>query len=130
MDTLPDEEFMSIFDRVTEYMSLKGDFTADEIDATMKRREKMMKEARKLTESEGVRKRLTRAMTHLRTLRVSGHPTFAEKVITVASENPKGRVALTLQYGKKRAKEILLSRHRARLLLKRKKEKQRIRGGA
>lgn len=130
MDTIPDEEFMGIFDRISETLNLKGSFTADEIDARMKRRENALKEARKVTESKSVHHRLTIAIKNFRKLRLNGHPTFSEKVITVASENPHGRIKLTLLYGRKKAKEILLSRHKARVLLRRKKSKQRIHGGS
>jgi len=110
MDFIPDKEFHLIFDRVSRKVNLKGAGTPAEINERL--RQKI--EAYKLQRS---RKRLNpkvagRRISDLKRLIFAG---FGRRTIDEAIANPQGKVALTLRYGWKGAKEILLERGRKRM---------------
>jgi len=101
LDFLPDYEFHDIFDRVSKRVNLRGANSPEE-----------------------VRRRLNAAIhqypprlssgwiSFLKRLLFAG---FSRRTIDEAVAKPQGKVALTLRYGRQRAKDILLSRARRRL---------------
>lgn len=87
MDTIPEREFMGIFDRITKYVDLEGCYTPRDIDERLK--------------AHGKDRRL-------KTLESSG---FGMRAIPEAMKSPRGKVMLTLHYGREWAKKIIRRRH-------------------
>jgi hypothetical protein len=79
----------------------------DEIDERMKLVEIKMLRLQHDAKAERTSRYWKSARAHLRVLRKNG---FGTKAIKIAINNPKGRVALTLRYGRKRAEEIMRKR--------------------
>lgn len=110
MDFMPDKEFHGIFDRVTYRVSLKGAGTPAEVNEKLRHKIKAYKY---LQEKERLKKdRARRLISQYRKLIFAG---FGRRTIDEAVARPQGKVALTLQYGRKKAREILLARARRRL---------------
>jgi len=108
-DFMPDKEFHPIFDRVSAVVDLKGAGTPAEINKRL--REKI----RAYETQEGKRLnpvRTKRLISQLRGLMFAG---FGRRTIDEAVANPQGKVALTLKYGREKAKDILLARARRRI---------------
>ncbi len=113
MDFLPDKEFHPVFDRVSRSISLKGADSPAEVNKRLLKRRKTYRERMKEKKtSVKMRKRLRFKRKELRKLILAG---FGRRTVDEAIENPRGKVALTLQYGHKKAKEILLKRARRRI---------------
>ena len=106
-DFVPDSEFNRIFDRVIFIVDLRGAKTPAEIN---KRLKMACDQARSLRRT--YRPKLSQGwISFLRKL----VPSFGRRTIDEAVANPRGKVALTLKYGRKKAKDILLDRARRRL---------------
>jgi hypothetical protein len=124
VDFMPDREFHPMFDRVSKKVNLKGAGSPAEINnrltkAIKKEEEKikMIKEA--INEGYAKRSALTTWLKKIRTdikydkqLIFAG---FGRRTIDEAITRPRGKVALTLRYGRKKAKDILLERARNRI---------------
>jgi len=106
-DHMPDKEFHELFDRISEKIDLKGASTPAEINQRLsgKIREYGHASGTSPFASFHVENRISR----LKRLIFAG---FGRRAISEAIANPHGIVALTLKYGKRRAREILLKRRR------------------
>lgn len=110
MDFMPDKEFHPLFDRVSRKVDLEGAGTPAEINERLKEKIEVYAYLRK-------KKRLApraarRWISDLKRLMFAG---FGRRTIDEAIANPRGEVALTLEYGRENAKEILLERKRKRI---------------
>jgi Holliday junction resolvasome RuvABC DNA-binding subunit len=94
-----------MFDRTSKRVNLEGCATAQEINARLKRKINEYK----TTDTEGPLEQfqLEKKIRSLKTLVEAG---FARRTIYEAMANPRGKVALTLRYGRKRALHILSKR--------------------
>lgn len=110
MDFVPDKEFHRIFDRVSKKVDLKGAGTPREINRRLNRK---IKEDRYLPRRNQLALFLARSrIPNLKRLVFAG---FGRRTIDEAVANPRGKVALTLKYGREKAKDILLRRARRRI---------------
>ena len=110
MDFIPDKEFHPIFNRVSEVVDLKGAFSVDEVNERLERTIRGIKRSRRAG-----RLRKGRAGFIEKNLKRLEKAGFGKAVIKQASENPRQIVALTLRYGRKKAKKILLERAKRRI---------------
>lgn len=101
MDFLSDKEFHEIFDRVSAKVDLRGANSPEEVNRRLKQK---IKEYPPRLSSGWI--------SFLKRLMFAG---FGRRTIDQAIANPRGKVALTLKYGKEKAKDILLARARRRL---------------
>ena len=110
MDFLPDREFHPIFDRVSRKVNLKGAGTPAEINKRLKQK---IDEYASLRIKKQLKPRVAkRRIYDLKKLMFAG---FGRRTIDEAVANPQGKIALTLRYGRKKAKDILLARARERI---------------
>ena len=109
MDFLPDKEFHRIFDRVSKIVDLKGARTPQEINRRLNRK---IKEGRYLPGKNQLA--LFRGRSRIPNLKRLIFAGFGRRAIDEAVSKPRGKVALTLKYGRKKAKDILLARARRR----------------
>jgi len=115
MDFLPDREFHPIFDRVSRKVNLKGAGSPREINRRLKLKIDGYKYLRKKKALHlfGISKKEARlGIRDLKKLIFAG---FGRRTIDEAIAKPRGKVSLTLRYGRKKAKEILLERARERV---------------
>lgn len=115
IDFIPDKEFHPIFDRISEIVDLKGAFSVVEINERLEETAKDIKRSPFLRRS-----RANLVGKNLIKLKDAG---FGSRVIKEASENPRGKIALTLKHGREKAKKILLERSRRRIGTTRKRSK-------
>lgn len=110
MDFIPDREFNEVFHRVSRKVDLKGAGTPAEINERLyqKIRAYRLLRKKKRLNSKVARRRIS----DLKRLIFAG---FGRRTIDEAIAKPQGKVALTLRYGRKRAKDILLARARGRI---------------
>ena len=101
MDSISSPEFHKIFNRVTEYIDLKGKFTVEEIEEELRKARKKCLKLRRKAETSQERAKFKRAATGYGNLLEHG---FAARSVYEANASPKGIVAMTLRYGKKRSK--------------------------
>jgi hypothetical protein len=123
LDSIVDREFSAIFDRTTEYVSLRNCLTREDIQNRMTYLAKTLLKAKHMSRTDAAKKRWGKKFKAVMTLRKEG---FASRVIYEATMRPKSIYNLTLLFGKRKAKEIMLSTHKAKLRLLRKKEKEQI----
>ena len=126
MDTVPDREFISIFERVSTDLSLKGCQTPEDVERKMKHRYKEILRVARRVEREKTKRRLRRGArlwNNLLQRKRGSKMNFPDRVIFEAYEHPKGIIALTLAYGKAKASRILLKRMREKLRFKRMSER-------
>jgi hypothetical protein len=122
MDSLSSPEFHKIFNRVTEYIDLKGKFMVEEIEEELRKaREKCLKLRRKAETSQD-RAKFKRSAIGYGNLLEYG---FSSRVVYEANVNPKGIVAMTLKYGKKVAKRRILAQKRAQIRFNVKRRRRR-----
>jgi hypothetical protein len=127
MDTVPDREFIRIFERISTTISLKGCVTPEDIDRRLRHRMKEINRAIRHAEREETKQRLRRGYqlwSNLLKRRRRSRMNFPDRVIYEASKHPKGIVALTLIHGKAKAVRIYLRRQREKLGMRRFKIKQ------
>ena len=98
MDSLTDKEFHKLFDRTSQEVELKGAYTPDEVHRRLRRKRREYRE-------EGDRK----SQRNMEKLIASD---FGQRVSSESLWDPNGFVGLTVQHGRKRAREILLRRAR------------------
>jgi len=102
MDFVPDKEFHRIFDRVSKKVDLKGAGTPQEINRRLNRK---IKEGRYLPRRNQLALFLARnRIPNLEKLVFAG---FGRRTIDEAVAKPRGKIALTLKYGRKKTREIL-----------------------
>lgn len=110
MDFIPDKEFHRIFNRVSKKVNLKGAGTPQEINRRLNRK---IEEYRYLSGTTPLAQfRVKRRISDLENLISAG---FGRRTIDEAVAKPQGKVALTLKYGREKAKDILSARARRRL---------------
>jgi len=114
MDFIPDKEFHAIFDRVSRTINLKGAYTPDEVHRRLRRVRRHYKEQEAEFKDRDRRppKSLVKKRRNIENLIVSD---FGQRVASEAFWNPDGIIGLTLKYGRAKAREVLLRRHRRRL---------------
>ena len=134
MDSLSDPDFVDIFDRVTGYIDVEACKTPEDIEWEMMAAIAIMRRGVRKAKRASTRKKWGGRIKLLGILGTDGIPAISEKlrgkirmgfayrVIQFAEAHPRSRVALTLQYGKEKAKKILRERlqKRLRALAKRK----------
>ena len=101
MDFMSDKEFHELFDRVSAKVDLRGANSPEEVNRRLKQK---IKEYPPRLSSGWI--------SFLKRLMFAG---FGRRTIDQAVANPQGKVALTLKYGREKAKDILLARARRRL---------------
>jgi len=115
MDFLPDKEFHPIFDRVSRRVNLKGAGSPAEINSRLKLKidgYKNLKKKKALLVFEISKKEARLGIRDLKKLMFRG---FGRRTIDEAIARPRGKVALTLIYGRENAKDILLERSQKRI---------------
>ena len=115
MDFLPDKEFHPIFDRVSRKVNLKGAGSPAEINRRLKLKidgYKYLQKKKALLVFEISKKEARLGIRDLKKLMFRG---FGRRTIDEAIARPRGKVALTLRYGRENAKDILLERSRKRI---------------
>jgi hypothetical protein len=110
MDFMSDKEFHPIFERTTRVVDLKGAGTPAEINERLHQKIGEVKSSLKKGRMKIPQAR--RWISRLRQLIFAG---FGRRTIDEAIAKPRGVVALTLRYGRKKANEILLKRGRKRI---------------
>ena len=127
MDTIVDRDFANIFDRVTEYIDVRGCETPEDIEYQMIRSIKYMRKFAKKAKKNSTKRKWYGRIKLLGILGRDGVPAtskklkgkirmgFARRAIQYAEARPRSRVALTLQYGKEKAQKILRKRLLKRL---------------
>ena len=122
MDSLTDPDFMKLFQRITEYIDLADCETSEDIELKMLSAIKIMRRARDKAKKESTAKKWGGRIKLLYTLGRDGVPCvseklkgktrmgFARRAIEFAEIHPRSRLALTLTYGKKKARKILRRR--------------------
>jgi len=101
LDFMPDREFHPLFDRTSKRVNLQGCETPEEINARLIRRIKEQKAIygnTPLSPFQGENK-----VAGIRTLINAG---FGRRTIDEAMARPRGKVALTLKYGRDKALRI------------------------
>jgi hypothetical protein len=123
LDSIVDREFAAIFDRTTEYVNLRKCMTPEDVDKRMENLAKILLKAKHYAKKGSTKRRWGKKFKAVMTLRKEG---FANRVIYEATMRPKSIYNLTLLFGKRKAKEIMLSAYKTKLRLLRKKEQQEI----
>lgn len=110
MDFMPDKEFHKLFDRISIIVDLRGAATPREINKRLNRK---IKEYRYLSRKGQLASfRASRMPDFLKRLISAG---FGMRTIDEAVANPRGKIALTLKYGRGKARRILRKRAQRRL---------------
>lgn len=117
MDFVPDKEFHEIFDRVSKEVDLRGCKTPADVNRRLKQKIKQQIYA---ANNPLKKLRATNRATFLKNL----IPAFAKRVIDEAHTEPRGKIALTLKHGRKKA-AILFGRLQRRLGFNRKWKRKR-----
>ncbi|RJS91361.1 hypothetical protein CW705_04005 [Candidatus Bathyarchaeota archaeon] len=109
-----DIEFHAIFDRVSKVVDLKGAYSAAAINRRLEQYFLVLEDERlkRIAQGRRVPNRILSDQEQM--LKLLKRNRFASRVIAELIANPEGKVALTIRYGRKRAKEILLRRARER----------------
>lgn len=109
-----DIEFHAIFDRVSRVVDLKGAYSVAEINRRLEQYFLALEDERLKRIAQGRRAAKRILSNQEQTLKLLKRNRLASRVIAELIANPEGKVALTIRYGKKKAKEILLRRTRER----------------
>lgn len=112
MDNITRYEFHKIFDRVTDSVDLGGCLGALAIENKLKEARDWSRTKSKISKTKARRVKFGGRAEWLDTL--IEHD-FAGRAIFEASRNSHGLIALTLKYGKKKARERILAQKRAEL---------------
>jgi hypothetical protein len=127
MDSIPNRDFMKLFERMTAYIDMKDCETPEDIERKMLSAIKIMRRARDRGKKPSTRKKWGGRIKLIRTLGRDGVPAtseklkgktrmgFARRAIEFAEIHPRSRLALTLTYGKNKARKILRRRLLKRL---------------
>lgn len=112
MDSIPSYEFHAIFERTSQFINFKGNFTEEEIEAELIRVRNICKE---MAEKANTRKKqLIYNSKKVAIDKLIEHG-FPRRIIVEAQRNPKGKVALTLLYGYREAKRRLLAQAKTKM---------------
>jgi len=111
MDTLPDYEFIEIFDRVSQDVRFGRSYSLKVVKKRMRRILRLQKQASQIARKQSTRRMFRTRYRFLRTLYRHGFP---ERVWEEAVRNPGGIIDLTLDYGREKARKIKLERERSR----------------
>jgi len=124
MDWMPDREFHPLFDRVIRRVNLKGAGSPAEINKRLTKKVKKEKEKIAMI-NEAIREGYAKAgplsrwkkkiRSDIKDTRQLVFAGFGRRTIDEAIVRPRGRIALTLKYGRTKATDILLKRARERL---------------
>ncbi len=109
MDTIPDREFIHIFNRTARYIDVKGAYDPRELDDRMRKIQKAMLIRKHKSKTDAEKWKYHRKQKNIKKLRDHG---FSRRVIEEAIADPYGKIALTLKHGFKKAEDILLKRRR------------------
>ena len=124
MDSIPDRQFMYIFDRVTAYIDLKDCETPEDIEERVSQAIYFMRTIVRKAKKKSTRKKWRSIIRRTRSLIREGVPAkspklkgktrmgFQTRAVEHAMLHPRRAIALTLFYGKKRARRILRERAR------------------
>jgi hypothetical protein len=127
MDSIPDREFSKIYDRVSEYIDLAGCVSVEDIEDRMIDAIELMRKAGRKAKKTSTRKKWYGRAKLLMTLGRDGVPArskelkgktrvgFATRTAEYVMLHPRSRIALTLTYGKEKARKIMNERLRKRL---------------
>jgi hypothetical protein len=124
MDFLPDREYHPIFDRTSKRVNFKGATSPSDINDRLfesidEDKEQIKRINRAIREGYAKKSALARWKRKIRSdikdTKQLIYAGFARRTIDEAIVRPRGRVALTLRYGRTEAKRILLKRSRQRL---------------
>jgi hypothetical protein len=124
MDFMTDREFNPIFDRVSKRVNLKGANSPSDINQRLTKKVKKDKEKisminEAIKEGWASARPLARWKRKIRNDRKDTKQLifrgFARRTIDGAIARPNGKIALTLKYGRNKAKDILLKRARDRI---------------
>ena len=108
MDFMPDIEFHKVFNRISKRINLKGCNTPEEINVRLKKKIYEIK----VTHATPIGAlQVGGKIISLRTLIYRG---FARRAIDDAGAYPRGKIALTLRFGRNKALEIIEKRKHKR----------------
>jgi hypothetical protein len=119
MDSVTRAEFGGMFDRTAQEVPMKGCNTPDDINKALKKHQNLLRKARNIHLKEGNKKSARTLMRKIRNIGKLLSSGFGERVIFEAARNPKGIENQTLLHGYKKGKEIILSRHRSEIRVRR-----------
>ena len=111
METLPDYEFIEIFDRVSQVVHFGRSYSLKVVKKRIKRILRLQKKAYQTAKKSSTVRKYRTDYRLLRTLERHG---FADRIWEEAVRNPGGIVDLTLDYGRDKATKIKLERERGR----------------
>lgn len=127
MDSIPDREFMDLFDRFSLYVDVKDCETPEDIVDSINASIRLMKRITKKAKRKRTVKRWNKKIKLLRVLKREGYSAKSPKlkgktrmgiqtrIIEHARLHPRRAIALTLRYGKKRAVKILRERKKRKI---------------
>jgi len=111
METILDDEFIEIFDRVSRIVHFGRSRTPQDVKNRIKHILNLQKKAYQTAKRQRTVRKFRSDYNRLRTLYVHGLP---DRIWDEAVENPGGIVDLTLDYGYDKARKIMLERERRR----------------
>ena len=111
MDTIPDDEFIEIFERVSRTVHFGRSRSPQDVKNRIKRILRLQKKAYQTAKRQSTVKRFRSDYVHLRTLYVHG---LHGRIWDEAVKDPGGLIDLTLDYGREKADKIMLERERKR----------------
>ena len=111
MKTIPDYEFIEIFDRVSRDVHFGRCRSPQDVKNRIKRILNLKKKGYQSAKRQSSGRKCRSEFIHLRTLYRHG---IADRIWEEAVTNPGGIVELTLLYGRENARKIMLERERRR----------------
>jgi len=111
LDSIPDYEFIEIFDRVSKVVHFGRSRSLKDVKNRIKRILNLQKKAYQTAKRRSTVRKYRSDYIHLRTLY---RHEFPERIWDEAVKNPGGIVDLTLDYGYDKAQQIKLERERKR----------------
>ena len=102
LNEIPDQEFLDIFDFVSNIVELRGSKTVDEVNDRIR---SFVESVTMNSDASGI---ISECVTFLRKL----VPSFGKRTMEECILDPPGLVSLILQYGREEANTILLERER------------------
>ena len=112
MDSIPDYEFIKIFERVSRQVHFGRCRSPQDVKNRIKRILNLYKKAIQNARKQSTVRKYRSNFIHLRTLYRHG---LHRRIWEEAANNPGGIVDLTLRYGRDKARKIKLERERKRL---------------
>lgn len=112
MDSIPDREFLEIFNRISEIVNFGGSKNPQEVKNRIKRVLKKQRERYQAAKRRSTFRKYKRGYSHLGNLYRNG---FHSRIWKEAVNNPDGYIDLVLRYGNVRARKIMQERKRMRM---------------